>query len=309
MQALQIDEKGKDFLYLGYPLHLTATEYGILYTLCEQVQENEGRLDIEVDAIDPNWTDLKQFNFLISMDASTAADATAVLGETYFYVEKYDKYFELKYPEKDQFASEEQFESFFNQLKDYTIEMLDTFAIGDIEKIKSEVNVNSLVDYFIVDTIMGEQDHSWKSFNMYYTNTSENPYENNKLNFGPIWDYDWCLNTAWTGVPNDQFNINLKIVYLDPGTNPYFRVFNYNNRDNELYDLVKERYTHYAKEVIGTYIENFDALTNSMLESVELNQMRWYSSMDVDLSNQNIIFLKDFLIERKNQLDTLWSKE
>ena len=36
MQALQIDEGGKDFLYLGYPLHLTPAEFGILHALAKQ---------------------------------------------------------------------------------------------------------------------------------------------------------------------------------------------------------------------------------------------------------------------------------
>ena len=282
-------------------------EYVGLYTLCEQVQENEGRMDIEVDEIDPEWTELKQFNFFVAMDASAAADPTAKYGETYFYVEKYDRYFELKYPEKDQFASEEQFERFFEQLQDYMLEMLDTFAAGDFEKIKSETNVNSFVDYFIIDTIMGEHDHGKKSFNMYYTNTSDNPNENGKLNFGPIWDYDWSLNTDWSGVPNNQFDINLEIFYLesDYNPNPYYTVI---NKIPELYDLVKERYTLYASDVLGNYIDNLDALIDSMSESVELNHTRWYSSLGKDLSNDNIAFLKNYLIARKAQLDEEWKK-
>ncbi|MBO7215201.1 MAG: CotH kinase family protein, partial [Clostridia bacterium] len=80
-----------------------------LYTLCEQVQENKGRMDIELDEITADMTDLFDFNFFISMDASCREDEDAVLDETYFYLEEYDRYFELKYPEKDQFVSNEQF--------------------------------------------------------------------------------------------------------------------------------------------------------------------------------------------------------
>lgn len=43
MQILQPDEKGKDYLLLGYPLHLTATEYGILSALCEQGNYNAAK--------------------------------------------------------------------------------------------------------------------------------------------------------------------------------------------------------------------------------------------------------------------------
>lgn len=279
-------------------------EYIGLYTLCEQVQENKGRINIEVD-INPEWTELKQFNFFVEMDASVAADSTAKLNETYFYIEKYNRYFDLKYPEKDQFVSEEQFRSFFTQLQEYTLDMLDAFAEADYDKIQQEVNINSFVDYFIVDTIMGEHDHGQKSFNMYYTNTSDNPEENEKLNFGPVWDYDWSLNTDWSGVPNNQFDINLEIFYLesDYNPNPYYTVI---NEIPELYDLVKERYILYAKNPLGNYIENLDAITESISESVALNHILWYSSLDEDLSNDNIAFLKSYLIARKAQLDELW---
>ena len=36
MQTLQIDGDGKDFLYLGYPLHLTPAELDILQALAKQ---------------------------------------------------------------------------------------------------------------------------------------------------------------------------------------------------------------------------------------------------------------------------------
>ena len=64
---------------------------------------------------------LKDFNFFIALDASVTADADAVLDETYFILNKpgQDMVFELKYPEKSDFVSEEQFVSFFSQLKLY----------------------------------------------------------------------------------------------------------------------------------------------------------------------------------------------
>lgn len=42
MQVLQPDRKGKDYLYLGYPLHLTPKEFDILHALCEQGSYDAG---------------------------------------------------------------------------------------------------------------------------------------------------------------------------------------------------------------------------------------------------------------------------
>ena len=149
-------------------------EFNGLYTLCEQVQENEGRMNIE-EEITEEMSELKDFNFFICMDKSVTEDSDSVLDETYFYVEEYDKYFELKYPEKDNFVSEEQFNKFFKELKEYVKNILDIFVNKDVEAIKKEANINSLIDYLIIDQIMGEMDHAYKSFNMYYCHSSENP--------------------------------------------------------------------------------------------------------------------------------------
>jgi len=273
-----------------------------LYTLCEQVQENEGRMNIELDEITDSMVDIKDYNFFICMDYSCISDAGAKEDETYFYIEEYDKYFEIKYPEKDQFTSEEQFKSFVSQLKVYVKETMDTFAEKDINKIREEVNVNSLADFLIVDQIMGEQDHCYKSFNMYFTNTSDNPEENGKLNFGPIWDYDWALYTPFTGLPNTNYKISDAVNY----SNLFFKTM---ASVPELYEVVKERYNQYAKPALEDYIENFEELHNSMKVSLQINHELWYKDFPEDMTDKNIKFLKDFLIARKNRLDLLWAMD
>lgn len=96
-------------------------------------------MNIEVDEITADMTELKDFNFFISMDYSVRYDESAIPEETYFYIEEYDMYFELKYPEKDQFVSEEQFRKFFVELKVYAKEIMDAFANNNADKIKKEI--------------------------------------------------------------------------------------------------------------------------------------------------------------------------
>ena len=275
-------------------------EYAGLYTLCEQVQENEGRMDIELDEITEDMVDLKQFNFFIAMDHSVRLDTDAIPNETYFYIEEYDRYFEVKYPEKEQFTSEEQFRSFMEQLKAYIVEMWEAFESYDLEKIKAEANVDSLIDFLIIDFIMGENDHTNNSFNMYYTNTSNDPRENGKLNFGPIWDYDLALNTHYTGTPNENFEYNPRINY----SNVYFKAV---AGIPELFELLKDRYNNHAVYVLEEYMAEIDTIVSAMDESLNLNQELWYSEIRDDLTYKNIVFLKDFLRQRKSQLDKLWA--
>lgn len=275
-------------------------EFVGLYTLCEQVQENEGRMNIELDEITEEMTDLKDFNFFVSMDESVAADPTAILNETYFYIEEYNKYIELKYPEKDQFVSEEQFENFFSQLKVYMKNIFDIFQNQDTDKIEEETNISSLVDYLIIDQIMGEQDHISKSFNMYYTHTSENEKENNKLNFGPIWDYDWALYKPWTGLPNEYYEISNDIIY----TNIFFQAI---MGISDFSDLVKERYRTTGAGVLTNLLSDLYIVEASMYESLQLNHAKWYYNLDKNITFKNIEFLNKYLINRKHLLDTAWA--
>ena len=277
-------------------------EFKGLYTLCEQVQENEGRMNIEMDEITEDMTELKDFNFFISMDKSVISDKDAILNETYYYIEEYDRYFELKYPEKSDFCSEEQFESFFNQLVEYTKNILDSFANKDVQTILEEVNVNSLADYLIIDQIMGELDHASKSFNMYYTNTSSEE-ENGKLNFGPIWDYDWSLFTQFTGKPNEQYSSYTGTTNVRISNNPFYQSF---YSIPEFLSLVKERYNFYAAPALQKYLEDFDGIVESISESIEFNRQLWYSDLDVEISNKNIAFLKEFLESRVELLGRVW---
>lgn len=277
-------------------------EFKGLYTLCEQVQENEGRMDIEMEEITEEMTDLFDFNFFVCMDHSAAADPTAVLNETYFYNEKYDRYFELKYPEKGDFASDAQFESFFAQLQAYVEETMDAFAADDLAWISENVNVESLADYLIVDQIMGEEDHKWKSFNMYYVNSSSREAEIGKLSFGPVWDYDFSLYVPWQGVPNGCFEVSDKVEY----SNLFFQTM---AGDPELFDLVKERYALYGRAALLAYLEEYDALTASLEASVEVNHELWYSTLDAELSRDNVAFLKAHLENRVRVLDEAFGYE
>ena len=78
-------------------------EFMGLYLLCEQVQENEGRMNLE-QTITPDMTDLDQFNFYVCLDEYAPEQPGAKEGETYFYVPWCDNYYTLKYPQKADFT-------------------------------------------------------------------------------------------------------------------------------------------------------------------------------------------------------------
>ncbi len=272
-------------------------EFAGLYTLCEQVQENEGRIDIE-KKITEDMTKLKDFNFFLCMDSYAPSDPEAVYGETYFSLGEFGLWFELKYPTKADFVSEEQFKKFIDELTVYVYRILVASRDGNVDYLKQECNINSLVDYLIIDQIMGERDHKTKSFNMYFTTTSDDPQLNNKLTFGPVWDYDWSLYTPYTNLPNEYYQIGNEYEF----SNVFFQgVAN----SKELMSIVKERYNEIFAPGLEELIVHLKELEDSISVSLSLNHKRWYPYM-TGITEKNVQFLNDYLAHRLEFLKDKW---
>ena len=182
-------------------------EFMGLYTLCEQVQEQEGRLDLEF-SVTEDMTELSDYNFLLCMNYNAPEKEGAVEGETYFYLSGCGRYFELEYPTKEDFPSEAQFYRFFAALEDYMRETVDAFMHTRRQYLSKNVDMDSLTDLYIVDRIMGERDHHWKSLFMYYRGAEGDA----RLRFGPPWDYDFCMYTQWTSAPNEAGRNSLPLL-------------------------------------------------------------------------------------------------
>jgi hypothetical protein len=267
------------------------------------MQENKGRIDIDID-VEESMVNIKDYNFFIAMDGKVLEDAESVKGETYFYLEEYDRYVELKYPEKDAFPTEEQFFEFFGALEEYMKYIFKIFAEKNVEAIKAEVNVDSLVDFFIIDQLMGENDHAAHSFNMFFANGTGDAKVDGKLNFGPIWDYDYCLHTSWQRRPNKEYDLDVKVSY----SNIFFKAVG----QTELIELVKVRYNSYYKDKIEQVVADIDALAKSMAVSYELNSLKWYTEYleeEPYIVELNVEFLKSFLLFRKALFDVIWAIE
>ena len=265
-------------------------EFMGLYTLCEQIEEDAGRIDIE-QTITPDMTDLDDFNFYVCLDEYAPLEPGAIEGETYFYVAWCNKYFSLEYPAKADFCSDEQFYSFFEQLERYYNKILDACRDGNTRKMEKYMDVDSLIDHMIIDQIMGERDHVWKSFYSYQI-------AGEKLAFGPIWDYDYSLYIPWTNEPNEYYTVDTRIEY----SNEFFRGV---ARSPELYERLCERYQSYWSDVLGDCIDKVQGYRAGIDTSLELNRELWYGDKP-DIADDNYQFLLKFLKSRKRVLDKEW---
>lgn len=270
-------------------------EYAGLYTLCEQVQENEGRLGLEFE-IKSSMHKISDYNFLICMNHNAPEKPGAEEGVTYFYLSSVDRYFELEYPTREDFATEEQFDRFFTAMEDYMRKTAMAFLETDRAYLTKNVNVDSLVDLFIIDRIMGERDHHWKSVFMYYKGADGDP----TLSFGPPWDYDFCMYTQWTGEPNEEFDLSNDINPAEAAF--FFRPL----LDNPYFSRkVASRYRSHYSEALEQLIVQVDAQASAMPESLALNQDKWYADKPT-ITKDNVDFFLRYLEARKMKLDRTW---
>lgn len=270
-------------------------EYMGIYSLCEQVEEKEGRLDLEIP-ITADMTKLMDFNFLVCMDERAPEYPGAKRGETYFFIPSVGRYFELKYPRKEDFVSEAQFKKFFGELQAYYEKMADCFLAGNANWMGRNIHVESLIDHLIVDQIMGEKDHVWKSFYTYHEKREES--RAGRISFGPIWDYDYSLYTPWTGEPNVSYEVGKQVEY----SNFFFQGL----MKSRLASKVKERYNALYADVLSEAIKEVQNYRDSIAESLVLNQERWYRQ-DPNLTDRNADFLLKFLKSRQKVLRQAWA--
>ena len=272
-------------------------EYAGVYTLCEQVQEQAGRLDLETE-IKRSMNELSDYNFLICMNYNAPVKPGAKEGETYFYLSSCDRYFELEYPTKEDFTTEAQFRRFFDALEDYMRETVSAFQSSSRSYLNKNVDMDTLMDLYIVDRIMGERDHHWKSVFMYYRGAEGDA----KLHFGPPWDYDFCMYTQWTGEPNEEFDLTNK---FNPGeASLFYRPF----LDSTYYSRkVAERYREHFSDALTEVIGKVEAQAAAMEQSLTHNQDRWYSDKPT-ITEDNLEFFVKYLKNMKTRMDREWGE-
>lgn len=270
-------------------------EYAGVYTLCEQVQENEGRLDLEIE-IKRSMRELSDYNFLICMNYNAPEKPGAEEGVTYFYLDNCERYFELEYPTREDFPSDEQFSFFMNALQDYMWDIVDACRQSDRPTLTKNVDMDTLIDFFIIDQIMGERDHHWKSVFMYYRGADGDA----KLHFGPPWDYDFCMFTEWTSEPNREYDLFNEFNPAEAGI--FFRPLLNNSYFNR---KVRKRYEDHFSAVLEEVIAQVESQAEAMPASLQMNQDTWYTDTPT-ITEDNVDFFIRYLKVRKSKLDREW---
>ena len=271
-----------------------------LYLLTDQVDEK--RTDVEVDfeeaypeqkdidAIQPKDMD---FPFLVEMDLHALTEGAT--GVDNFDVEGFAPV-EIKYPEGDERVYPSSGEDIvFNYIEEYINAVFTSLKTGEAVDVSFSENpvtfedlveVETLIDYYLVNEIILNPDNAVKSIYM-------NKKVGEKLKFGPLWDFDYSMTTDWI-VPYTESNIEAAKELTMASDSKIYNLF---LQDKDNYDAVVERFN----ELKGKILDVCDHLRDykSVIDDVaRIDAENWYGETGVFQYGMQYDYVRLFLQDR-----------
>ena len=157
-------------------------KYRGIYLLTDQVDENKGRTDVKGDFTEEDT----EVPFLVELDARAAEEGAE--GEVWFYAG--ERKYLVKYPEPDERYNDAQFE----YIKNYICKCESLCGTQDVTmaELSMYIDMDSFIDFYIVQELMGQPEINWKSVFM-------SKSKDGLLVMGPVWDFDWSAAGPYIG--------------------------------------------------------------------------------------------------------------
>lgn len=203
------------------------------YTLLEQPDEKTGRMNMEQEpGFYPSLFneqlefDLNDFPFMIDRDDAIATEEPEMQDVTWFGVQQSDGtnyVYEIKYPEPEDFEESgeirwDKWNAFLARLKTYVKFVGDTFidlhnhVSGAFDTLNETIDLDSFTSQALTDLFFREFDHEKRSIKLYHR-------ANEKLRFGPCWDYE----SYFMNLPPGESVLRNPLYYWDDASAEEFK--------------------------------------------------------------------------------------
>lgn len=306
-----------DFTATGHHVILEFNgEYQGVYLLCEQMDEKEGRADVEVDE-DDLYTNYEatEFPFMIEMDEyaksdPTIADADRLILDGYFPIE-------IKYPEAKDRGDIDGEDVIYNYIEEYMTAAMTTLKTGEKVTVSFRdepvgyedlIDVDSLIDYVLLNELMYNPDSIWKSCYMHKSANVVNEetgevIEHGKLEFGPVWDFDAAMSWKFTGEPYEEsFIEGARATTVLCGNIFFVELMKF----EEQYERVASRWTEVrdgVKDVVD-YLREYKATIKAASHS---DALLHYGETGVFQFDMQYDYVRLFLLDRIDYFDEIFS--
>lgn len=306
--AFSLADSAEGIDFVNSPNHVVLYlngEYQGLYLLTEQVDEKSGRADVE-SKIKSTDTD---FSFLLEMDSDALFEGVTGIDNFSFREVLDSELFwpiEIKYPElEDRGIGEGEVDFVFNYIYEYMYAVFYTLKNGgtvevsfrdDPVSFEDLVDVDSFIDFYLVNEIMLNPDAGWRSVYLHKT-------KDGKLEFGPVWDFDLSSYDPKTPLYGTAVNVDLdavEIVFIFKHS-----MFNYFLQDELNFNIVKSRYNMMSEKIIKLVDFLYDY--QKVIRNVAVKDaLFWYGDRGSDLVNVEFVKYRIFLYDRGRFLSRIF---
>ena len=268
--------------------------YQGVYLLCEQMDENKGRAGVKEDILDTDTS----FPFLVEMDRNALKEGITGVDNfqpDYFYP------IEIKYPEaEDRIAGDT--DVVFNYIQEYINAAFESLNTGKAVNVRFSstlmsfndlVDVDSFMEYYLVNEIMHNTDSTWGSVYMHKTKTG-------KLKFGPVWDFDWSLSATYTDDPYSESEIYAANRFAILTTGTPLTVF---AKNQENFNLLCDKWIEVGDNILDV-VEHLKEYKQTLQSAARFDAKYWYGNTGAYQFDMQYDYVRLFLLDRYEFLNS-----
>ncbi len=267
-------------------------EYRGIYMLSEQVEVGKQRVDIEDGEKD-------DIGFLIELDGYAEGEYNKDMFTV--YGQKYTVKSDIK--DTDQVIA----------MKLHLEVIMNTLIEGDRDKVEAVVDLDSILDMYILQETMRNLDAGWSSFFLYF-------YEpHGKLYFGPPWDFDLSSGNSYNCHEKQGLYVGHKTTadgsYLNT-TNKWFASLLSHKWFRE---MVRDRYNEKSTDIMKV-VNNCCNYAYENMDKLDRNFEKWdifdelinqepVPIMVLRSCTENVEYLADWFVDRNAWLKKFYNSD
>ena len=289
-------------------------EYKGVYLLCEQMDEKEGRTNVEVDEEElyANY-EKTEFPFLLEMDQYAKDDKT-LSEKDKLLLDGYHP-IEIKYPEAKDRGTHNDEDLVYDYITEYLTAVKTTLTTGEKVNVtfrdnpvgfEDLVDVQSLIDYNLLNEFMFNPDSVWKSSYMHKSinkvDDQGNIVEYGKLKCGPIWDFDWSMSDTYRGSPYAESFIDCARKTTVLNRSVFFKDF---LKDESNYELVQERWDEISDNVkkVCNQLRDYKEFIS---EASKFDAIMYYGLTGDFEFDMQYDYVRLFVLDRRDYFDEIF---
>lgn len=290
-------------------------DYQGIYLLIEKIKRSKNRVQIAKIGKSDNDGDALTGGYLIQIDRAPTPniDEGWVSPFAPFKGAAQTTFFQYEYPKAKNITPQQR--KYIREYVTHFENVLQSNRFNDpLEGFRKYIDEQSLMDYIIFNELTKNVDAYRLSTYFYKQRDSEG----GKIKFGPVWDYnlglgnvDYCTNGNPEGLVITDFN---QVCPHDNWVVHFW--WNKFLEDTTLYNDLKQRWRYLRQHQLATenILNTVDSLANLLNEAQFrnfkkwpiLNQYVWPNYFVGATHDEEVAFLKDWIMRRLDYLDGVW---